>query len=248
MVIEDVLKESDLYKVLGINPETETSEINKIYKSLAKRYHPDVLSSSSPSEKERANQIFSKITSAYNILKDTDKRKNYDYERKLRQEYEKTLQSTTFTFSKPDGTGVSLNINNSNNQTQKKGAAASEETKNEQAEKLYNSAMDKYKAGNIDAAILDLQTAIVLSKTAKYHSCLGIFMNEKGWSAYAQSHFKTALNIDPKDKLALKYLNTPAPAEEKKEEKKVPEKKVSEKKGFFAQLKEFFSNLFSSKK
>jgi curved DNA-binding protein CbpA len=260
IVTEDILKESDLYKVLGVSNDIDLSEINKIYKTLAKKYHPDMISTSDPSEKEKANQIFAKITSAYNILKDVEKRKNYDYEIRLKQEYEKTINMTTFTFSKPGGSGISININTqSQNKTQapQKGTPASEETKNEQAEKMYNLALEKYQAGNIDAAILDLQTAIVLSKAAKYHSCLGLFMNEKGWGAYAQSHFKTALNIDPKDRLALKYINIPEENQDKKDDKKKPEVKQNntknlnvkkeESKGLLSKIKDFFSRLFSKK-
>lgn len=258
-VTEDILKESDLYVILGVKPDIDVSEINKIYKVLAKKYHPDMINN--PSEKDKANQIFAKITSAYNTLKDTEKRKNYDYERKLRQEYEKTLNMTTFSFN--NGSGVSININAQKagtTQTPQKGTPASEETKNEQAEKMYNSALEKYQTGNIDAAILDLQTAVVLAKVAKYHSCLGLFMREKGWNSYAQSHFKTALNIDPKDKLALKYLDsveTNNKEENKKAEiktntinktnSKIKELKKSESKGFISLIKEFFSKIFSKK-
>lgn len=244
-MVEDILKETDLYKIMGLSPETDSTEITKTYKVLAKKYHPDLFSSGSPAEKDKAGQIFSKITTAYNTLKDSEKRKSYDYERKLRMEYEKTLNSTTFTFAKNDGKGVSININNStSNNAPKKGAAASEEKKNEQAEKMYNSAMEKYRVGNIDSAILDLQTAIVLSKVAKYHSCLGLFMNEKGWTGYAQSHFKQALSIDPKDKIALKNYVSPVSKEEQKEKEKVDLKNQS----FIEKIKKFFADLFSSKK
>ena len=244
MVI-DVLKESDLYKIMGVSADAEMTEINKAYKVLAKKFHPDLHSLSSQSDKDTTSQIFSKITTAYNTLKDTDKRKIYDYDRRLKQEYEKTLNSTTFSFSKPDGTGVNININNSTNATTpKRGAAASEETKNEQAEKMYNSAMEKYKTGNIDAAILDLQTAVVLARIAKYHSCLGLFMNEKGWTGYAQSHFKSALSIDPNDKLALKNYINPLAAKEQ-ETKKVL---VSKEKSLIEKIKGFFAKLFSSAK
>lgn len=242
-VVIDILKESNYYKIMGLTSDSEITEVNKTYKLLAKKYHPDLHSSSSQENKDQVAQVFSKITTAYNTLKDAEKRKNYDYELKLRQEYEKTLNSTTFSFGKPDGTGITINVNNKDQGKPQKGTASSEETKNEQAEKMYNSALEKYRSGNVDSAILDLQTAVVLAKVAKYHSCLGLFMNEKGWTGYAQSHFKTALNIDPKDKLALKHFSKPETKEEK-EIKKPKVEKIKEK-GLFEKIKEFFAKIFS---
>lgn len=248
----DILNESDLYTILGVNPDTDIADINKKYKSLAKQYHPDTVTD--PIQKEKVSRIFSKITSSYNILKDSEKRKAYDYERKLKEEYQKTLNSTQFNFPKRNESngGITINITNVNNQNKgqpQKGTPASQETKNEQAEKLYNSAMEKYQAGNVDAAILDLQTAIVLSKVAKYHSCLGLFMNEKGWSAYAQSHFKTALNIDPKDKLALKHLNPVTPDNAKASDKINDKANTSKKQQNITKNKisalEFIKNIFT---
>lgn len=245
--IIDILTETDLYAILGVNYDSDISEINKKYKLLAKQYHPDTVTDQS--EKEKFGKIFSKISSSYNTLKDPEKRKSYDYERKLKEEYQKTLNSTQFTF--PNGGGITINITNINNtQSTKgqpqKGTPASQETKNEQAEKLYTSAIEKYQLGNVDAAILDLQTAIVLTKVAKYHSCLGLFMNEKGWAGYAQSHFKTALNIDPKDKIALKHINnsgsTTTATNDKSEIKqtKNTDTNTKENLSLFARIKKLF--------
>lgn len=112
---------------------------------------------------------------------------------------------------------------------------------------MYNDAMEKFKSGNIDAAILDLQTASVMVKVSKYHSALGIFMKEKGWHGYAQTEFKKALAIDPKDKIAIKYMDE---YESKKEEimnkgKEIHQKLASNNQGFIAKIISMIKKIFS---
>src|ERR1700729_3609647 len=62
--------EKDYYKVLG-GPETATDkDIGKAYRKLAKQYHPDA----NPGSEEQ----FKEISSAYDVLGDEAKRKEYD--------------------------------------------------------------------------------------------------------------------------------------------------------------------------
>jgi hypothetical protein len=62
----------DLYKRLGVSPKATQKEIRSAYRRRARAYHPDV--SKSP---ETAAQ-FAKITEAYKILSDTERRARYD--------------------------------------------------------------------------------------------------------------------------------------------------------------------------
>lgn len=61
----------NLYKELKINKNATSEEIKKAYRESAKKYHPD---------KNNGKQLpeFEKITTAYNILSDNSKRKEYD--------------------------------------------------------------------------------------------------------------------------------------------------------------------------
>ena len=62
----------DYYDVLGIAKGASEDEIRKAYRTLAKKYHPDV--SSEPDAETR----FKEIQEAYDTLSDADKRKSYD--------------------------------------------------------------------------------------------------------------------------------------------------------------------------
>ncbi|MCC7460071.1 MAG: J domain-containing protein [Proteobacteria bacterium] len=63
----------DFYSVLGVSKTASEAEIKKSYRTLAKKYHPDV----NPNNKE-AEDKFKEITEAYAVLSDSGKRKQYD--------------------------------------------------------------------------------------------------------------------------------------------------------------------------
>lgn len=62
----------DPYKLLGVAYDATTAEIRRIYRSLAKKYHPDI------NKDEEAESIFKVINQAYAILSDPVKRSLYD--------------------------------------------------------------------------------------------------------------------------------------------------------------------------
>lgn len=68
----------DLYKVLGVEKTASADDIKSAYRKLAKKYHPDMYSTASDSEKKAAEEKFKEINHAYEVLGDETKRKNYD--------------------------------------------------------------------------------------------------------------------------------------------------------------------------
>lgn len=66
---------SNYYKILNIEIGADSEEVKKAYRKLAIKYHPD----KNPNDKI-AEQKFRDITEAYEILKDFEKRKKYDFE------------------------------------------------------------------------------------------------------------------------------------------------------------------------
>ena len=61
------------YEVLGVKPDASADEIRKIYRKLAKQFHPDI----NPGKPE-AEARFKEISAAYDLLSDSDKRARYD--------------------------------------------------------------------------------------------------------------------------------------------------------------------------
>ncbi|HTT74449.1 MAG TPA: J domain-containing protein [Candidatus Binataceae bacterium] len=63
----------DYYKILGVERKASDAEIKKVFRKLARKFHPDV----NPNDKE-AERRFKEINEAYQVLSDPEKRKRYD--------------------------------------------------------------------------------------------------------------------------------------------------------------------------
>ena len=63
----------DYYKVLGVSKNASDEEIKKAYRKLAMKYHPD-----HAKDNKAAEEKFKLISEAYAVLRDKEKRKQYD--------------------------------------------------------------------------------------------------------------------------------------------------------------------------
>jgi DnaJ-class molecular chaperone len=64
----------DPYKVLGVGRDAPDEEIRRTYRKLAKELHPDL----NPNNRSAAEEQFKKVSAAYDIIGDPEKRKRYD--------------------------------------------------------------------------------------------------------------------------------------------------------------------------
>ena len=67
------MQKRDYYEVLDVNRDADEEQIKKAYRKLAIQFHPD----KNPDNKE-AEDKFKEATEAYEVLRDTEKRQQYD--------------------------------------------------------------------------------------------------------------------------------------------------------------------------
>lgn len=71
------MKEKTLYEILEVSENASGEIIEKAYKTLAKKYHPDL---QEEANKKQAEAMMKKINEAYEILGNEEKRSRYDGE------------------------------------------------------------------------------------------------------------------------------------------------------------------------
>jgi molecular chaperone DnaJ len=70
--------EKDFYKILGVTKDVSDAELKKVYRKLARQFHPD----SNP-DNAKAEAKFKEISEAYSVLSDKDQRAEYDQMRAM---------------------------------------------------------------------------------------------------------------------------------------------------------------------
>ncbi|PIU50158.1 MAG: cytochrome C biogenesis protein, partial [Desulfobacterales bacterium CG07_land_8_20_14_0_80_52_14] len=62
----------DYYETLGVSQNASQEEIQRAYRKLARKYHPDINKGAGSEDK------FKEINEAHEVLKDPEKRRKYD--------------------------------------------------------------------------------------------------------------------------------------------------------------------------
>lgn len=93
------MSNDDYYSVLGVSKTSTDEEIKKAYKILAKKYHPDI------NKEKSAEDKFKKVSEAYAVLSDKQKREQYNQFGKegFSQRYSQEDIFRNFDFGDMDG-------------------------------------------------------------------------------------------------------------------------------------------------
>jgi curved DNA-binding protein CbpA len=177
------LSRKDFYGLLGINANPEIGEIKSAYYKLAKKFHPDrFYGVDDPILKEKVDVIFAAINVAYETLKNSKKRTEYD-----NSPADKRVISSTTIIS-----DVKSDAAKQPQSPEKVGRMAEEHAR--QAQKAYED-------GNYQQAVQFLKSATKISpNVAKYWRQLGIAMT-KGpqWRKEAEDSFYHAIQLEPRN-------------------------------------------------
>ena len=74
----------DCYRTMQLSPDADSAAVSRAYRLLALRYHPDNLETGN-------SEMFLRLSEAYQILSDPQKRANYDLRRRDAQRPSRTI-------------------------------------------------------------------------------------------------------------------------------------------------------------
>lgn len=100
----------DYYQLLGVNKNASADEIKKAYRKLAMKYHPDKNQGNAEAEDQ-----FKKISEAYNVLSDENKKSKYD-QHGFRPNFYDNQDNWSFSFMSGNWSDVFDNAFNPYNQ------------------------------------------------------------------------------------------------------------------------------------
>lgn len=100
-----------LYELLEVSETASKEIIEKAYKVLAKKYHPDL---QKEEDKEKAEQKMKQINEAYDILSDDTKRAKYDEELKFKRQQEEIQKNQAQNSQTQNNQTIATNNYNQN--------------------------------------------------------------------------------------------------------------------------------------
>lgn len=114
------------YEILEINEKASQEVIEKVYKVLVKKYHPDLQENAG--EKAKYEEKIKEINEAYEVLSDEAKRKEYDakleLEKQKQESYSRKINNSNNVQSNninnnsaPNSQYTNMNYNSANRQT-----------------------------------------------------------------------------------------------------------------------------------
>ncbi len=172
------LREATLYDLLGITITANDAEVKKAYYAMAKKYHPD--RHHSPYLRDvhgLLEELFGKITDAYQMLSSPLERNRYDA--KIRAEGPAAVVAV-------GGTPTSEEAN--------------EAARRRAAEERYKEGKRHFDEMHFFDAIQCLREAVRLFPKKNYHKLLGqALMKNPKWLRDAEEQFRLALKIDQFD-------------------------------------------------
>jgi curved DNA-binding protein CbpA len=207
--------QDDYYLILGVEETATADDVRKAYLKLAKKLHPDRFPND-PEKKAEAQQQFSKVSRAHDVLGDPKQREEYDALRML-------ARNRASLDTGAPGATLAGGVNPAVSQQL---SASKVESKENWAAKHSDRAKECMERKRFQDAETAIKEAIRLDPNkTKYHIQLAEIYVARGWKTLALTEVQTVLRINPQDgeakqlELKLKANQKAATAAADKEKK-----------------------------
>lgn len=172
--------EKNYYDILQVNKNASPEIIEKAYKVLAKKYHPDL---QKEKDKKEAEEILKEINEAYEVLSNSEKKQKYDFSLKEQEIFEEQQKNNQ--------------QNASNNISNNKNTYTSNISKEELLQKQKYS--QQYNAQNEQEILqhkqeFDYQEQLKMARQKAYHDAYIQDLKNRGYKIRYKKSFKDYIN------------------------------------------------------
>ena len=176
--LERVEGSESLYDILGIGRSAKLAEVKHAYFGMAKLFHPDRFHREEAGKLRRIQTAFTEIAHAYETLKNSDARANYDFKLEKEEEYRKKRRDA----------GVA-------------DSTSPEDRQAEQGLESFEKAMEALKDEEFAAAAGHLSRSVHYSpQNALFHAYFGYALSQLEKQHHkAETELQTAVRLDPQN-------------------------------------------------
>lgn len=195
------------YEVMGLEPTCGLDDIRKRFRELARKYHPDL-----HRDHPEYHEVFVRISQAYEVLSDQNRRARYDLDLRDRARREAARASQSY-GSAPTGAAGNGARNGARPSPPPPNPRPGSRARREQDQRrlavvrMMDDARNAYSRGHLGEALRLCQEVLAIQKVGAAHELMGDVYHRQGRLEEAVSAYTIAAQMVPSNGLVMAKLN-----------------------------------------
>lgn len=197
------MSEKTHYEVMGLEPSCALEDIRKRFRELARKYHPDL-----HRDHPEYHEVFVRISQAYEVLSDQNRRARYDLDLRDRARREAARASHSY-GSAPTGPAANGSRNGARPAAPRPGTRARREQDQRRLTvvRMMDDARNAYSRGHFGEALRLCNEVLAVQKVGAAHELMGDIFHRQGRLEEAVSAYTIAAQMIPSNGLIMAKLN-----------------------------------------